>query len=163
MTISGTKLVNIRFVIEFNVSVAIMDKISNFPYYMLKKINRRPEGGGHHSMSTPPEYATVWKAPNLPLSGYLLPRSCLIFQLIVFHGSGSASLKAQRVSEAYSGSESATASPGFGLSFKDIPTSVKLLLMNPTFMSLNMAGACEGRSSLKIKPECIQYAVLLYH
>src|SRR6218665_1129869 len=56
----------VRYVIEFNVSVAVMDKISNFPllhshatsplflrYYMLKKINRRPEGGGHRSMSTP--------------------------------------------------------------------------------------------------------------
>ena len=31
MTIFGTKLVNIRLVIEFNVSVAAMDKISNFP------------------------------------------------------------------------------------------------------------------------------------
>jgi len=46
-----------------------MDKLSNFPlnsirmqqehyfrdinYYMLKKINRRPEGGGYRSMSTP--------------------------------------------------------------------------------------------------------------
>ena len=48
-----------------------MNKISDFPlnltrmqqthyfcdiqvnYYMLKKINRRPEGGGHRSMSTP--------------------------------------------------------------------------------------------------------------
>jgi len=54
MTIFGTKLVNIRFVIEFNVSVAVMDKISNFPlnstrmqqahyfrdinYYMLKEL-----------------------------------------------------------------------------------------------------------------------------
>jgi len=28
---------------------------------MLKKINRRPEGGGHRSMSTPPKYATgLW-------------------------------------------------------------------------------------------------------
>ena len=26
-------------------------------YYMLKKINRRPEGGGHRSKSTPPKYA----------------------------------------------------------------------------------------------------------
>jgi len=49
-----TKLVNIRYVIEFNVPVAVMDKISNFPlnsirmpqphyfrdinYYMLKKL-----------------------------------------------------------------------------------------------------------------------------
>jgi len=31
MTILGAKLVNIRFVIEFNVSVAVMDKTSNFP------------------------------------------------------------------------------------------------------------------------------------
>ena len=46
-----------------------MDKLYNFPlnsirmqqehyfrdinYYMLKKINRHPEGGGHRSMSTP--------------------------------------------------------------------------------------------------------------
>src|SRR6218665_994474 len=30
-TIFGIKFVNIRFVIEFNVSVSVMDKISNYP------------------------------------------------------------------------------------------------------------------------------------
>jgi len=65
----GTKLVNIRFVIEFNVSVDVMNKLSNcslnstriqtiplFSRYKLlhaEKINRRQEVGGHGSMSTP--------------------------------------------------------------------------------------------------------------
>ena len=64
--------------------------------------------------------------------------------MIIFLFSGSVKLHANRVSEAYRGSESATANPGFGLGFKDIPASIKLLLTNPTFMALNMAGACEG-------------------
>src|SRR6218665_1283024 len=64
----GTKLVNIRFVIEFNVSVDVMNKLSNcslnstriqtiplFSRYKLlhaEKINRRQEVGGHGFMSS---------------------------------------------------------------------------------------------------------------
>ena len=82
MAIFGIKLVNIRFLIEFNVSVALMGKISNFPlnsihvkqahyfhdinYYMLKKINCHSEGGGHRSMSTP------LNTPLLPTLLFLL-------------------------------------------------------------------------------------------
>ncbi len=58
---------------------------------------------------------------------------------------GSAKLRAQRVSEAYRGSETAVARPGFG-SLRDIPASVRVLLTNPTFMFLNLAGASEGAS-----------------
>ena len=60
-----------------------------------------------------------------------------------FYFAGAAKLQAQRVSEAYRGSESAVARPGFG-SIRDIPMSVKVLLTNPTFMFLNLAGASEG-------------------
>jgi len=67
-TIFGTKLVTIGFIIEFNVSVAVTDKIllsfeldsqGKIPIFLrykllhAEKINRRPEGGGHRSMSTP--------------------------------------------------------------------------------------------------------------
>jgi len=66
--IFGTKLVTIRFIIEFSVSVAVMDKIllyfeldskAKSPLFLryklshAEKINRHPEGGGHRSMSTP--------------------------------------------------------------------------------------------------------------
>lgn len=34
--------------------------------------------------------------------------------------------------------------PGFLLRVKDIPLALKSLLCNATFMSLNMAGACES-------------------
>jgi len=34
--------------------------------------------------------------------------------------------------------------PGFVFRVKDIPSALKSLLCNATFMSLNMAGACES-------------------
>jgi len=38
--------------------------------------------------------------------------------------------------------------PGFLLQVKDIPAALKSLLSNATFMSLNMAGACESMQLL---------------
>ena len=38
----------------------------------------------------------------------------------------------------------ATTKPGFRMSLREIPSSLKTLLSNLTFMSLNMSGACEG-------------------
>jgi len=89
----GTKLVTIGFVIEFNVSVAVMDKIlisfdldsqAKSPLFLryklshAEKINRRPEGGGHRSMSTP---------LNTPLAGSmffrLLVQSHLFVEMII--------------------------------------------------------------------------------
>ena len=66
--------------------------------------------------------------------------------MMVLFLAGSTKLQAQRVSEAYRG-ESAVTRPGFG-SVRDIPMSVKVLLTNPTFMFLNLAGASEGRVRL---------------
>ena len=34
--------------------------------------------------------------------------------------------------------------PGFQMSLREIPASLKTLLSNATFMSLNLSGACEG-------------------
>ena len=77
--IFGTQLVNTRFVIEFNVSVAVMDKISNFPfsstrmqqaqyfrdinYYMLKKLIVSLKGVDIAPCPTP-KYATALKLHN---------------------------------------------------------------------------------------------------
>lgn len=33
----------------------------------------------------------------------------------------------------------------FGAKIKDLPVSLKILFQNPTFMFLNLAGACEGK------------------
>ena len=39
------------------------------------------------------------------------------------------------------------AKPGFRMSVREIPLSLKNLLCNQTFMALNLAGACEGQYS----------------
>ncbi|CAH1775633.1 unnamed protein product [Owenia fusiformis] len=57
---------------------------------------------------------------------------------------GSAQIRAEKVSEVYKGSESATSQPGFGMSIKDFPVSLKILLTNPTFMFLCLSGATEA-------------------
>ena len=53
-------------------------------------------------------------------------------------------LRADRVSEAHRGEQGVTVhTAGFG-SLKNLPKSLKVLLINPTFMLLNLAGAAEG-------------------
>ena len=66
--------------------------------------------------------------------------------MCVFH-TGSARLRSERVSEAYGGTEAMAVSSGTGINVHDILTSLKVLLSNPTFMFLNMAGASEGLCS----------------
>jgi hypothetical protein len=39
----------------------------------------------------------------------------------------------------------------FGAKVKDLPVSLRILFKNPTFMFLNLAGACEGSVNLNIK------------
>ena len=61
--------------------------------------------------------------------------------------SGAARIRAERVSEAYGGTEPLPPmDAGFGMSLRDLFNSVRVLLTNPTFMFLNMAGASEGES-----------------
>lgn len=68
---------------------------------------------------------------------------------VLTNSSGSSKLRKERVSEVYRGSDEGSSTmdtnSGFSLSLKEIPASLKTLFTNPTFMSLNMAGACEGK------------------
>jgi len=59
---------------------------------------------------------------------------------------GSQEIRAQKVSEAHCGSsdDNVVNQVGFGTSVKHLPKSLKILLGNPTFMFLNIAGAFEG-------------------
>ncbi|XP_013417999.1 solute carrier organic anion transporter family member 4A1 [Lingula anatina] len=56
---------------------------------------------------------------------------------------GAAKLRKLRVSEAYKGSEGVRQTKGWE-SLKTLPRAVKVLLLNPTYMFLNLAGASEG-------------------
>ena len=59
---------------------------------------------------------------------------------------GALKWRAERVSEAHGGEKGVTPKKsGFG-SLKDFPKSLKLLLINPTFIFLNLGGATEGRN-----------------
>ena len=78
-----------------------------------------------------------------------MSRLLLIIQFRYFLFAGSAILRAERISEAYQGADNSSSKPGIGGAIRDIPLSLKVLLTNPTFMFLNMAGASEGRSSTK--------------
>ena len=63
---------------------------------------------------------------------------------------GTAKLRPERESEVYRGANETTESPGFGAGIRDIPLAIKVLVTNPTFMFLNMAGASEGMTILDI-------------
>ncbi|CAH1775346.1 unnamed protein product [Owenia fusiformis] len=53
--------------------------------------------------------------------------------------------KTERYSQAHQdGSEDVANRDGFGKSIKDLPLSTKLILLNPTFMFINLAGCTEG-------------------
>lgn len=80
-------------------------------------------------------------------------------RFIAAHGTsiivlGSARLRRERVSEVHRGSdersETIDSNRGFSLSLKEIPASLKILFSNPTFMSLSLAGACEGRQTFSL-------------
>ncbi len=54
-------------------------------------------------------------------------------------------VRRERVSQAHcDGSEEIANKEGFGTTIKDLPMSLKLLLKNPVYMMLNMAGVSEG-------------------
>ncbi|XP_068228926.1 solute carrier organic anion transporter family member 4A1 [Palaemon carinicauda] len=57
---------------------------------------------------------------------------------------GAKAIKAERVSEAYgSDTDNPRSSGGFGR-LRDLPMAVKILVLNPTFVTLSLAGATEG-------------------
>jgi len=60
--------------------------------------------------------------------------------------------KADAASEVQISQAVTSTNPGFLFRVKDIPPALKSLLCNATFMSLNMAGACESvcRKSLQL-------------
>lgn len=85
--------------------------------------------------------------------GFLISGTLAFLLAIPFCGfpralPGSARLRRERVSEVHRGSEERSetidSNRGFSLSLKEIPASLKILFSNPTFMSLSLAGACEG-------------------
>jgi organic anion transporter 4A len=55
-------------------------------------------------------------------------------------------IRAEKVSEAHSKHQysEAVVNKDFGQTAKDFPKSFRILLSNPTFMFLNLAGATEG-------------------
>nr|XP_019944418.1 PREDICTED: solute carrier organic anion transporter family member 4A1 [Paralichthys olivaceus] len=78
---------------------------------------------------------------------HLMDQQLLLKQRTVCLLSGSQKYMAMRVSEAHQikdGSHSRASDPQFGKSVKDMPRSVLLLLMNPTFLFLCLAGATEA-------------------
>lgn len=59
---------------------------------------------------------------------------------------GTEKVKAGKVSEMHKSLEdSAAARVDFGSSLSDLPASFKLLITNPTFIFLSLAGASEGK------------------
>ncbi|XP_078666151.1 solute carrier organic anion transporter family member 4C1-like isoform X1 [Branchiostoma floridae x Branchiostoma belcheri] len=58
---------------------------------------------------------------------------------------GAAEIKANKESEAHAkGGADVASQPDFGKSWRDFPIAVKILLCNPTFMFVSLAGAFEG-------------------
>ena len=69
---------------------------------------------------------------------------CMMLLAICFIGTVSNRSEADTASEVQVNSTVSSTKPGFLLSVKDIPSALKSLLCNATFMFLNMAGACES-------------------
>ena len=57
-------------------------------------------------------------------------------------------LRSERVSEAYGGAESITTTETGLSSLRDFPKYLKVLLLNPTFIFLNLAGSSEGKTKI---------------
>lgn len=57
---------------------------------------------------------------------------------------GSKAIKADRVSEAHSSSDATAMRTGSFGRLKDLPRAARVLICNPTFVALSVAGATEG-------------------